>query len=104
MKNSIIQVSLTLAAVIFGAATSIAQGAMPASASPTGSGSAKTVISSTSSPTEIAKAALAAHGGDKYVNLKSMVLSGSADLSAPGTTQAITAKFVMVEAVGKFRI
>lgn len=57
-------------------------------------------ITATSSPTELARAALASLGGEKYLKLESLVLSGSADLYAPNQTTALPGKFVMVYASG----
>jgi hypothetical protein len=53
---------------------------------------------------ELAAAALAAQGGDKFKNLKSMYLYGSANLYAPTSSQSIPGKFVMVTAGDKVRI
>jgi hypothetical protein len=61
-------------------------------------------ITATSTPIELARAALAAQGGDKFKNLKSMTLIGSANLYAPNSTQSVPGKFVMVIAGDKMRI
>src|SRR5476651_1678196 len=55
-------------------------------------------ITASSTPLELARAALAAQGGDKFKNLKSMMLTGSADLFAPNSAQSVPGKFVMVTA------
>src|SRR5204862_3108143 len=57
-----------------------------------------------STPVELARAALAALGGDKFKNLKSMWLTGSADLYAPNSSQSVPGKFSMVTAGDKVRI
>ncbi|MFN2455297.1 MAG: hypothetical protein ABR577_13870 [Pyrinomonadaceae bacterium] len=57
-----------------------------------------------SSPVELARAALAAQGGDKFRNLKSMVLIGSVDLFSPNSTQSLPGKFVIVMAGERFRL
>jgi hypothetical protein len=57
-----------------------------------------------STPVELARAALAAQGGDKFKNLKSMMLIGSADLYPPNSASSIPAKFVMVTVGDKVRI
>jgi hypothetical protein len=62
------------------------------------------VISAGSTPIELARAALAAQGGDKFKNLKSMTLIGSADLYAPSSTASIPGKFVIVTTGDKVRI
>jgi len=61
-------------------------------------------ITANSNPTELAAAALAAQGGDKFKNLKSMVLIGTANLYAPNTTQSIPGKFAIVTTGDKMRI
>lgn len=61
-------------------------------------------ITANSTPMELAAAALAAQGGDKFKNLKSMYLNGSANLYAPNSSQSLPGKFVMVTAGEKVRI
>jgi len=61
-------------------------------------------ITANSTPMELAAAALAAQGGDKFKNLKSMMMYGSANLYAPNSSQSIPGKFVMVTAGEKVRI
>jgi len=62
------------------------------------------VISAGSTPIELARAALAAQGGDKFKHLKSMMLIGSADLYPPNSAQSIPGKFVILTAGDKVRI
>lgn len=45
---------------------------------------------------ELAKAAQAAHGGDKFRAFKSILVRGTADISAPGSTQTLTGSFFVV--------
>jgi len=61
-------------------------------------------ITATTSPIDLARAALTAQGGDKYKSLKSMVLRGSVDLYAPNSTQSIPGGFVWVIAGDKVRL
>ena len=61
-------------------------------------------ITANSTPIELARAALAAQGGDKFKNLKSMMLLGSADLYAPNSAQSIPGRFVIVTTGDKVRI
>lgn len=61
-------------------------------------------ITANTTPLELARAALAAQGGEKFKNLKSMMLIGSADLYAPNSTQSIPGKFAIVTAGDKVRI
>jgi hypothetical protein len=57
-------------------------------------------ITAATSPIDLARAAVASLGGEKYLKLENMVLSGSADLYAPNQTTALPGKFVMVYASG----
>lgn len=66
--------------------------------------SAKIVITAATSPMDLARAAYLAQGGDKYRDLKSMVLSGSVDLYAPNSVQSLPGKFVIVTAGQRSRI
>ena len=61
-------------------------------------------ITASSTPIELARAALAAQGGDKFKNLKSMMLIGSADLYPPNSASSIPGKFVIVTVGDKVRI
>jgi hypothetical protein len=74
----------------------------PATA-PSGGGSPATITAS-STPIELARAAVAAQGGEKFKTLKSMMLIGTADLYAPNSAQSIPGKFVMVTAGERFRL
>jgi hypothetical protein len=61
-------------------------------------------ISATTSPEDLARAALAAQGGEKFRNMKSLVLIGSVDLFAPNSTQPLGGKFALVTAGERVRI
>jgi hypothetical protein len=61
-------------------------------------------ITASSTPIDLARAALMAQGGDKFKNLKSMMLIGSADLYAPNMASSIPGKFVIVTVGDKIRI
>lgn len=61
-------------------------------------------ITANSTPIELARAALAALGGDKFKNLKSTVLMGSASLYAPTSSNSIPGSFVIVTVGDKVRI
>src|SRR5882762_2807023 len=61
-------------------------------------------LTSASSPTDLARAALTAQGGEKFKALKSMVLRGSVDLYAPNSTQSIPGGFIIVVAGDKVRL
>ena len=60
-------------------------------------------VSKTSTPMELAKAALLAHGGDKFKNMKTLIVIGTADVSgSPSTT--FPAPFVMTYSGDKYRL
>jgi len=61
-------------------------------------------ITATTAPIDLARAALAAQGGDKFKSLTSMVLKGSVDLYPPNSTQSIPGGFVWVVAGDKVRV
>src|SRR5258705_10532856 len=50
-------------------------------------------ITANTTPIELARAALAAQGGDKFKKLNSMMLIGSADLFAPNMPASMLGKF-----------
>lgn len=61
-------------------------------------------ITAETTPVELARAALAAQGGEKFKNLKSTWLTGSADLYAPNSSQSVPGKFSLVTVGDKIRI
>jgi len=63
-----------------------------------------TAITATATPVELAKAALAAQGGEKFKAMKSAILRGSVDLYGPNSTQSLPGGFVLVTAGDKFRM
>jgi hypothetical protein len=52
---------------------------------------------------EIAKATLKAHGGEKLGQIKSMVLRGSAELTAPNAPSALPASFAIILSGERYR-
>jgi hypothetical protein len=69
----------------------------------TGAGTS-TPISADSSPEDLARAAIAGQGGEKFRNLKNLVLIGTVELYAPNSTQSLSGKFAIVTAGEKVRI
>ena len=61
-------------------------------------------ITATTAPIDLARAALAAQGGEKFKAVTSMVLRGSVDLYPPNSAQSIPGGFVIVTAGDKVRI
>jgi hypothetical protein len=98
--------ALLLCLLLLGS-TAMGQGseAGKSNASPPASAiSAPGAINANTTPMDLARAALAAQGGDKFKNLKSMMLIGSADLYAPNSTSSIPGRFVIVTTGDKVRI
>jgi hypothetical protein len=60
-------------------------------------------ISKNATPLELAKAALVAHGGDKFKNMKSLVVSGTADVSG-SPSMTFPAPFIMTYSGDKYRL
>ena len=55
-------------------------------------------IDANTNPVELARAALAAQGGDKFKALKNVWIYGCVNLYAPNSTQAVPGKFSLVTA------
>jgi hypothetical protein len=60
-------------------------------------------ISKTQTPPELAKATLAAYGGDKFKNMKTLVVRGTADISG-SPTMTFPATFATIYAGDKYRL
>ncbi len=99
--------ALTLSLFLLVTATAFAQDPNPKSNGANATAStipAPPPLTANSTPVELARAALAAQGGDKFKHLKSMMMVGSANLYAPNSSQSVPGKFVMVTAGDKVRI
>src|SRR3982075_953976 len=92
---------ISSAAMAQGPGAAKSNGAAPAASSTI---PAPPAITANTTPIELARAALTAQGGDKFKNLRSMMLIGSADLYAPSSTASIPGKFVIVTTGDKVRI
>lgn len=64
---------------------------------------AVSTASKISTPLELAKAALAAHGGDKFRLMKTLVVRGSVDISG-SPTQSISGTFATIYSGEKYRL
>jgi hypothetical protein len=93
--------SVTLTSAQTGGTTTNGDGKAAANASAI---PAAPAINANSTPIELARAALAAQGGDKFKELKSMWLVGSVDLYAPNSARALPGKFSLVTAGSKMRL
>ncbi len=103
--KKILSISLSLVSLVFvAAASAVAQTETTAKAGNGAPAAPALAITASSTPNDLARAALAAQGGDKYRNMKSMVLRGSVDLYAPNSTQSIPGGFIIVLAGEKVRM
>lgn len=80
-----------------------AAGATVTVTTPVGLGSAVVTIVPTTTPLDLARAAFNAEGGEKFRGMKSLVISGSADLYAPNSSFSLPAKFIIVRSGEKSR-
>ena len=62
------------------------------------------VITAESTPTELAKAAFTAQGGEKFRSVQNMVMRGSAQLYPPNSVQSLPGSFSLVTAGPKLRM
>lgn len=105
MRNYFVKVAVALCVMAGSSVVSFAQDqtavkpgdGKPAATTPA---SASAPITAASTPLELARAALQAQGGEKYKNLKSLVLIGEVNLYAPNSAVAQPGKFVIVQASG----
>lgn len=106
MKHGFL-VSLTLvAAILCISASAYSQSetrSKPGSAGGNGPATGPT-ITATTSPIDLARAALVAQGGEKFKALNNVVLRGSVDLYPPNSTQSTPGAFVFVTAGDKMRM
>jgi hypothetical protein len=65
---------------------------------------AAVVITAESTPTELARAAFMAQGGEKFRNLQNIVMRGSVQLYPPNSVQSIPGSFSLVTAGPKLRM
>ena len=105
MKNQFLTSFAILGLILCCSSIGFAQGESTAKNGTTSSagGPATTPIAITAAttPIDLARAALAAQGGEKFKNLKNMILIGTVELFAPNSTQSIPGKFYIVTAGDK---
>ena len=104
MKKSLFGTLSLLALVMFFSASTYGQGDAKTANGSSTTTAAGPAITATTSPIDLARAALAAQGGDKFKALKSMVLKGSVDLFPPNSTQSIPGGFVWLVAGERLRV
>ena len=80
------------------------QTASPAPGGNDASSAAKpAALAPAATPAELARAAYLSLGGDRFRDLRNMVLTGSLDLYSPASTQGITGRFGVITAGEKIR-
>jgi hypothetical protein len=95
---------LTVIAIALATVSAAAQSPAAAPPAATNNAAANSASTANSTPLELARAALAAQGGEKFKNLKNVWIYGTADLYAPNSTQSIPGKFSIVTAGAKLRM
>ena len=103
MKSQFRYLPLTAAIILCASLVTYAQGEASKSASATTSATAA-AASGTSGPLDLARAAFTAQGGEKFRELKNMLLTGSVDLYPPNSTNSAPGKFVIVSAGARLRM
>lgn len=102
MRNLVAAV-LLISGMVFtsNAQENATKGATPA---PAASAAPAIVISPTSAPTDLARAAVLAQGGDKFRSVQNMMLRGSVQLYPPNSVQSIPGSFSIVTSGDKLRM
>ena len=103
MKKNILKWLRVFAVSLCVSASAYAQATAKAAAGGATDPTPAAAITATTSPIDLARAALAAQGGEKFKAVKNMILRGSVDLYPPNSTQAIPGAFIMVTAGDKLR-
>ena len=103
MRNSFVLAVLLISGMAFRsyAQENATKNATPATAP---SAAPAIVISPTSTPTDLARAAFLAQGGDKFRSVQNMILRGSVQLYPPNSVQSIPGSFSIVTAGDKLRM
>ena len=103
-KTLVLATVLTCLAAINGSAQDSATKNGNGAAAATTSAPPVIVITPTSTPADLAKAAFLAQGGEKFRNVQNMILRGSVQLYAPNSIQSIPGSFSIVTAGDKLRM
>jgi hypothetical protein len=96
---------LSVICLLIGGSAIYGQNNPPAATSATpAAASSAAAITPASTPIELARAAFAAQGGEKFKNLDNMILKGSVDIQSPMITQSIPGQFLWVTSHERVRI
>ncbi len=64
----------------------------------------RVAVKTDATPLELAKAAVEAHGGDKFLKMKSLIMRGSVDVTSSAFPSAIAGTFAQIFAGDKYRL
>lgn len=93
MKTLHVSLTVTLTMILCASIGTYAQDGLNKS---TSAATMPVAITAASTPLELARAAFLAQGGEKFKNLKNMVLIGSVSIYPPNSVQSIPGQFVIV--------
>jgi hypothetical protein len=97
--------AIAILLVVFGATISAQEQAPPKSdAATNGAAPAAIAITPETTPLDLARAAFAAQGGEKFRAVQNMILRGSVQLYPPNSVQSIPGSFSLVTAGPKLRM
>lgn len=96
--------AFVIAIVVFGVARAQDTQAPAKTAPANGAAPAAIVITPETSPLDLARAAFAAQGGEKFRAVQNMILRGSVQLYPPNSVQSIPGSFSLVTAGPKLRM
>src|SRR5215207_10043005 len=96
--------SLAIAILLGGVGATICGQEQAPAASANGAAPAAIVITPETTPLDLARAAFAAQGGEKFRAVQNMMLRGSVQLYPPNSVQSIPGSFSLVTAGAKLRM
>lgn len=101
MKTRYVLLAVALTMIL---CASVATHAQDSSNKSTSATTMPVAITEASTPLELARAAFLAQGGEKFKNLKNMVLIGSVNIYPPNSTQSIPGQFVIATEGARMRL
>ena len=102
MKKTFLLVAIFICAISVNAQS--ADSKSPATPTANSAAPAAIVITATSTPVELARAAVQAQGGEKFLKAQNLMLRGSVQLYPPNSVQSIPGSFSIVTAGDKMRM
>lgn len=102
MRKTLLVACVLFCAIVINAQEAATKNSGPVA--PSNAGAPSIVITPTSTPLDLAKAAFLAQGGEKFRGVQNMILRGSVQLYAPNSVQSIPGSFSIVTAGDKLRM